>query len=511
MLNPSLITKQTITAVKSGELHRLPRLMQSAVRRGREEFTPLGRIEAYYSAALMHYISGANREVLRLREQIHAESNSGGSDWLNAANRLAVRALLNAGDYKAAEAIADETDALILFNSGQDVITRRHEDVHPETWILYGQIFLALGEIEKAENSILNAGQAVLREKQIIFQIRTPSRRRQAEDSFREIEAEYELMDNLLKFEQEDSTAGDYLVQLYQRTANECYSKQLRGRVAAACGAWRASHGEPPFGLPLAEALRFAALGGYYQNDSNDQMTVSTVSEESQALLPTAFASPVEFKPDFQQLFGELARSVALAVKEQSSADRFGQNRQISEGFSFERLDILNQLAIAEQQLPPFTGFFHLRWNPEMIKTSVLAKKINAAVLCGEAFIFMVAGWITDATLGDYDAPQFASEEEARKDARATMNILLRLGIGYDLDDTADGFMVSYKSPAVAERKPRLRMQQIHLSALLVEIETGADRKELNNPPSAPVIPATTAPSGKTVDNIANDEDILDF
>lgn len=495
----------------------LARMLHSVNRANRAEYDRAKRVEYYYCAQLINHTFGHAETSLDFRERISSENGSGETaQWMAASNRLAIQSALDLFDADRAEKIADETEALVLFNSGHEIITRSDADVSAETWGLYVQIYLLREDRERAAEYLEKMNRAILRERERVLKITKPSHKRLWGEYLAELDAASELYAALLTPDShsridEETKAG------WRRFATDTYSRQTRARFAVCAGDWHSGN-PPPAGISFAEALRFAFFA---RRASRSDLPASSAqlfaapfpSEEeleNEDLEETALAAvaPPAVSPQFsiEQFVTQIAQTVASAV----NAGNQHPQATVSEGFRFERLDILNQLAIAAQQAPPFTGYFHLRWNTEKIRTSVLARKISERVLCGEAYIFMVSGYIVDATLGAYDAPKFADEAAARSDARETMCILLRLGLGIDLDNFADGFAVSHESAAVAERAARLRMAQIHLSALLADIETGADLKppEISESPT-PLVPPVGSPIQKTLLAETPEEDIL--
>ncbi len=395
--------------------------------------------------------------------------------------REETRLLLDQNQLREALTLSAQIDCTVI-ERGKDtppLITRVEKEVTIDTFLLQAELALIVGAIEQAAKHLqaasVIAAASVLTDTESV----TSGQHRHLEaeiaadrlDYYKLLQAIYECR----RGEQERGAA--MLAALCARLEfDESSNQMLLARCQAASGIWVEVDEQPPVGINIFEARRWQTLSRpasetpvYLAEAAPKAPDEPTTSLQHAATVP---ASPVFVPDQLMPAFIAHLHETAISVASDISA-RFAEQlervveatsrtparaRGVYEGyvcggkFPFTNLPAV----IAEAEAGRVTGYILVDWNPALLETTILSKRLSPLARCGIGWVWLHEGSIIDATLcAENPPPAEAGLSEA---AITALTCLLQIGLGVGLDHDSEGQAFCYPDDRARSRHARISL-----------------------------------------------------
>jgi hypothetical protein len=425
------------------------------------------------------------------------------------------------------------TSSEMLRENTPSLVTRHDRDVSPETWLREAEVMIYLNELEQAAACLEKCARAISQLELGSRQAQSLSVGEQTRLTSRihDLRCELHLWDAVLRIRAGEVQGTELLSVLKLRLEKDFnVDRRIFGRTKVLSGDWNARiEIRQPAGLGFDEANRLVPLGGLpllpledeqsalphpladlfgsddllglesNEDETDSADTLMSLVSETSALIPASVRQETPLMPvqsvfggintpavvDLNRLTQVLAQLTETLSKMPAALPPPGiaTNVQLDDGRTaafggdFEHFNLITLLYNAE--LPNadgvrFTGYVEVKWQPNLVETSIMSKTLNPLARSGVGYIFIVEGEIVDATLASFEVPDAAAagSPTAKADATNSLTVLIQIGLNLGLDRPAKGKGYAYDSAGVVQRPQRLDcLTQAHLGTLITERE----------------------------------------
>jgi hypothetical protein len=466
--------------LRQANVTALPHYIRQATRKAADERTP-ARLQSllYAESARALYALGQPAAAARLLDEAERRLPFGALDITSFVRQLRARALLDAEDTKAARALAEECDAIII-DRGKDtpsLVSRNEEQVSVETWILHTEIALIEGKIEEAQTFLARAIAAHARDEderaRRRVRLTTSAAQREQLQRVADTHQRLRFLEALCDLAAGDAAGFERLARLEHQLQSEADSNQtLLACVRAASGSWTDVSDDPPPGISLAEARRWQRTASANftrsERDRNHEKDEVETSEQARNSVAAPPANTVENAT--VEALRQLAASMMTFVERATQNQEPLINDKIAYGGSFAHFDFVSMLCNAEAT--QLTGYFHVKWKPENLEPNFRAGRLDGRAAVGQGYVFLCDGRVIDATLGGQTPPAELADDE--RDARDALLIMLRIGLGIALLTEPEGFAQGIADASVRQRRQRIHFEGKNenlLMSMITEVE----------------------------------------
>lgn len=406
------------------------------------------KTEIYLEAVKAFRALDRQTEAEQLCDVAIANIPANSFDLLSALKRLRSLIYLDAGDFISARNRIDETDGLELILQGNaSVVQRNDTDVTVETWLVSMEIAMAQKDIASAQDyfekavSRLSSEESELRRKRIALMDR-----KKIEQYYHDLSQMLNLYSLTLSLITGDMTARRHLTELFDAVADEnkialaekkLPNVPLHSKLLCLLGKW-SDMGNPPSGIPLAEARRWAAFGSpeYLKNISN--FVAPAVAETAEPAFSSALVSLPTSQMGFSSEnlpanFGSSSASEnalsATATAIERMANIFGQIEKAlpeftnylrgeknvdftQRGWSGHLLSIDLHNFLHNIKLLQFTGYVKFSWGAPLYERAIMKGILPEIVRAGEAYLYAAEGFVIDAVFKGQDSTTVEKAQE---------------------------------------------------------------------------------------------------
>ncbi len=508
---PSAFDDTTLRALyqhmRQGNIATLPLFIRQAEKKSRSpEVVPRVATKLRIEAARALVMLGGLEMAANLLSTALARLPALSSDLLADIKRLRARIYLDQGNVAASRALAEEVDCT-EFERGKDsqpLFVRSEAEITTDTWMLLTEVALVDNCLDEARQHFECAVDRLARDEvaytarlnkqgYAALRIATPESKRHALN-VNDARNNLRFLDAIMHIANSQPSGFDMLSVLEERLhESEQIDCSLMARIQAASGAWDGGE-QPPVGINVFEARRWQHLAtsralpsaSFGDTPLDDLLGISTTTSDVvkapadplgiNAIPETSVIDGVPVQPSRSispveeaqvEAIHQLIRSNASTTSamldrlEQLSVSRAPApsvpppvplSDDFAYGGKFKDFDLVSMLCNAEQG--KFTGYFHARWKPATIETTVMAGRLHPHARYGEGWVFLRDGLVIDATVGTHDPTLDALADP--EDAATMLVLLLQIGLGVGLDNDPDGAARGYRAASVALRTARL-------------------------------------------------------
>lgn len=476
--------------IRSANVEQLARLSRTAVHEASS-----GRVVGRNAASLLILAAEAARSIGYLSSaeawlaQADAQLPAFASDLLFHLRSEQIRLLLDKNNLRAALTLAARVDCTVIERGLEKPLVEREEGaITADTLLLQAEVALVAGAIQQAQKLMDEAARRMSQETSVNKPRALSAVLGDRNDCLR-------LLQGIIFCRVGEPGHGLQLLGALQERLeyDEGSSRVLLARCRAASGDWVEVDAQPPAGINVLEARRWAemarpvAAGTHIADDLFD-VAIEQPETASTALAPVNElppASMVFVPPQQLDAYADHLRTAVTQVAAELS-ERFTEQltrvvaqvneRPRSDGYiyggKFPHIDLASVIVQAEMQRD--TGYVRVSWSPATVETTIIAGRLSPLARCGIGYVYLLDGNIIDATLCTEAPPP--AESASKQDALSALVALLQVGIGIGLDHKPEGEALCYPDERVRTRHARIQIppgtSQNLMQSLIVERET---------------------------------------
>lgn len=432
IMNSDLFLNGIRTNLRQGNMQGLQLHLSRILNKANEPTcSPRNRTEINLEAVKVFRVLGRQTEAVNLCDASISNIPAECFDLLCALKRVRSLLYLDAGDFSAARSLIDDTDGLELVLQGnQSLVTRQDTQVSVETWLISTEIALAQSDFISAQQYFdkaitrLSSEEAQLRRKR-------PSlmEKRKLEQYYHDLSQILNLYGLTLGLLTGDNDARASILDLSETVVLEneiAFQKKklpnvpLQSKLKCLLGAWDGQ--SQPLGIPLPEAHRWAAFGSPEKFlKAFAVIPAVAAAGEPETAMVGANSSAITSLPLGNVPVGEFPATadntallnITLALLERL-ANSFTRVEQVlpdvtsylkgetkvdfsERHFAGHLLDTDLFSLLHNVKKLNFTGYIKFLWNPSLFQGAVHKGFLPDIVLSGEATLYGIEGFITDA------------------------------------------------------------------------------------------------------------------
>lgn len=460
------IVKQANTALIQANIEALPLLLKRLGRNLLLEKNIAVKNRYRLSSARILRVLGRGDLAETLHREIGIDSVPNDSDFFREFQIEQIGLYLDEGQLEIAKSIAAELDGMAMTSgTGRDQVSkvfRNESDITVVSWLAIAEVALFHGDYPQTVQALTNATRLQMEaedkfkqksEKEFVSQKEKDEFARTDE----QVKNTIEFLEAVYSIAAGADWGREILTALYEKLMVEPFSdKRLIAKISAVSGAWNPAHNLPPRGISLLEARRWSSV---FTTDKKILLSGSSggaiVPAETQLSVVNQTSGVDDSATVLRELVHGLMDRMDTMIKNNAGVQRPPEEDESIFSGKFVEFDLLSM--IANLQFKHTNGFIEITWKPKEVETTILAGKLDDRCRVGIGYVFFKNGLVVDATLGEYDAPNFETPAESRAEARRSLAALIQIGQTVGLDtDLESGRGKAFNSPNVVFREERL-------------------------------------------------------